>query len=94
VVRRIGAQIALLAFSLAILAGLYAGNQPGTILTRAWIALLLGLLLGQAAAWTGKAVLRDFLRQRKVELDRKHFDALRAANAQAEEPAVASPNGG
>ncbi len=94
-VRNIGAQIGLLAFLLAVLAGLYAGNSPTVIMSRALVALVAGAVLGQLAGWSAKLVLRDYLQKRKLEIDRRHFEAVRAmANAagdQAPEAPVTSP---
>ena len=58
-IRTIGAQIALVAFAAAILAGLYAGNSPVTVLTRALLAMIVALFVGQAVAWSIKLVLRE-----------------------------------
>jgi len=64
-VARVGAQIALLAFAVAILAGLYAGNEPVTVLTRALLVMVAALLIGQGVAYTGRLVLTDHLRQKQ-----------------------------
>lgn len=76
--RTAGAQIGLLAFAVAIVAGLYAGNPPTVILARALWALLLGALIGHAAGWACKLVLRDYLQRRKLAVDREHMAAVRA----------------
>lgn len=77
-IRRIGAQVALLAFGVAVAGGLYAGNPPLTVLLRALAALAGGFVVGQVAAFSAKLVLRDFLQKRKVEMDREHLRSLRA----------------
>ncbi len=88
----IGAQVALFAFGAAILAGLYAGNSPTTVIWRALLALVGGLIVGQVAAWVGKLVLRDHLRQKKQAIDREHVAATRAGDADvAETETVAAP---
>ncbi len=69
----IGAQIALLAFAVAIVAGISAGNSPTTVLTRALIAMFVALVVGKLAAWTTKLVLRDHLQHKKLEIDRAHI---------------------
>ena len=84
-VRSIGAQLGLLAFASAIVAGLYAGNAPTTILLRALLVMVAACLLGQAAGWLGKLVLRDHLQRRKLEIDQAHQEAVRAAQAQMAE---------
>ena len=77
----VGAQLALLAFAVAILAGLQAGNGVVTILTRALICMFIASMVGQLVAWMAKLVLRDFLQARKVKLDQAHVHALEAIEA-------------
>ncbi len=81
-VQHASAQLGLLAFTVAILAGLYAGNSATVILTRALLALLAGAVVGQLAGWAAKAVLRDHLQRRKLQIDREHADAVRALDAE------------
>ena len=64
----------------AVLAGIEAGNAPSVILIRALVALVLGAAAGQAAGWAAKLVLRDYLQAKKLEIDRRHFEAVRAMN--------------
>ncbi|MGD8454338.1 MAG: hypothetical protein PVJ57_21200 [Phycisphaerae bacterium] len=94
-VRSIGAQLGLLAFGLAILAGLYAGNSPITILTRSLLIMVVACVLGQIVGWSGKLVLRDHLQRRKLALDREHCEAMLAMSedAEAPEPAAAAEEG-
>jgi len=73
-VGKLGAQIALVAFAAAIVAGLYAGNAPTTVLTRALTVLAVALFVGQAAAYVGKLALRDFLQHEKTRIDRAHVE--------------------
>lgn len=82
--RGIGAQIGLLAFAAAIVAGLYAGNSMTVILSRALVAMLIGSLVGQAAGWAAKAVLRDHLQRKKVQIDREHLAAIREMTGDAD----------
>ena len=77
-VRSLGAQIGLLVFAVALIAGIYAGNPVTVVLTRALIALVLGALLGQAAGWTAKLALREYLQREKIAIDREHLDAMKA----------------
>jgi len=94
-VRSTGAQIGLLAFGVAIVAGLTAGNSVVVVLQRALIAMILGAMVGQVAAWTAKYVLRDHLQRRKLQIDQEHVDAIRAMSHEAAEAdeAEASPSG-
>lgn len=78
----IGAQVALLAFAVALFAGLYAGNTPTTVLARALLAMVAGLLVGQWVAWVCKQILREHLQQRKVQIDLGHVDALEPGSAE------------
>jgi hypothetical protein len=86
-IERLGARIALLSFAAAILAGLAAGNSEVTVLTRALVAMVLALLLGQAVGWACKSVVREHLQQIKQRLDREHLAALEAHEAAARAPA-------
>jgi len=82
-IRTTAARIALLAFGLTLLAGVYAGNSPATVLFRALVALLLGLLVGQIAGWAGRVLLRDHLQRRKRAIDEEHAAAVRAMQTAA-----------
>ncbi len=90
-VRSIGAQIGLLAFSAALLAGLYAGNSLSTVLVRAIVILLLASTLGQLVGWVGKMVLRDHLQRKKLTLDSEHRDAVRAITEEPAAPETVNP---
>jgi hypothetical protein len=83
-VGQIAAQVALLAFAAAIVAGLHAGNSATTVLLRALLTLAAALLLGSAAAWTVKLVLRDHVQRAKREIDQEHVRASSAPDATAE----------
>jgi hypothetical protein len=72
------AQLGLMAFAIAIGAGLWAGNAPATVLARALAAMLMAWLVGQAIATSARHVLREHLTRRKVELDRAHLEAIEA----------------
>lgn len=82
-VRSIGAQIGLLAFAVAVIAGLYAGNSVTLILTRALVAMVIGSIIGQIAGWGAKLVLRDYLQKKKTSIDREHIQAMQALNPPA-----------
>ena len=68
-VGRVSAQIALLAFAIAIAAGLYAGNAPVVVLRRALVAMLVGLVVGKLVGWTTRLAVRDHLRRGKLAHD-------------------------
>jgi uncharacterized membrane protein YczE len=80
--RTIGAQIALLTFTLAVVAGVAVGNSPITVLTRGLISMVAALVVGQIAAVVCKVVLRDHLQKRKHGLDLAHVAALNAATTE------------
>jgi hypothetical protein len=84
-VRSLGAQLGLLAFAAAILAGLHVGNSPTTILIRALLVMLVGYAIGKTVAWTGSVMLREHLQRKKLAIDRAHNEAVRAL---AEQPAT------
>ena len=78
-VRSIGAQLGLLAFAVAIVVGLVAGNSVTTVLIRALLVMLAACVIGQAVGWAGKLVLRDHLQRKKLQIDRQHRNANRAS---------------
>lgn len=84
-VGRFGVQVALLAFSGAILAGVVAGNDAQTVLSRALLAMVIAMFIGQLVGWTSKMVLRDHLQRRKTAVDAEHEAALEAADAAADD---------
>lgn len=73
-----GAQIGLLAFAVALVAGLMAGNSATVVLIRALVALAVGAGVGQAAAWAARTVLREHLQRRKLQIDQEHLAAVQA----------------
>ncbi len=83
------AQIALLAFATAIVAGLGAGNAPETILSRALGVLVVAWLVGQLASAAANRVLGEHLTARKIKLDRAHLDEIE--RAKDETPVEAQP---
>ncbi len=87
-VQHTGAQLGLLAFTVAIVAGLYVGNSATVVLTRALLALLVGAVVGQLAGWAAKSVLRDHLQRKKLEIDRRHSDAMADLLRQGPPPAA------
>lgn len=87
-VRSTGVQIGLLAFAVAVIAGVYAGNPATVVMLRALLAMLVGVLIGQAAGWMAKLVLRDHLQRRKLQIDQQHFEAIRALNRVVEQVEV------
>lgn len=71
----LNAQVGLLAFSAAVAAGVYVGNTPLTVLTRALVAMLGALFVAQIVTATTKRVLRDHLQRRKFAIDHEHVTA-------------------
>lgn len=84
-VRSIGAQIGLLAFAVALLAGLYAGNSAAVVLTRALIAMAVGAVVGQVAGWAARLVLRDHLQKKKLQIDQEHMAAVQMTDGEADD---------
>jgi len=77
IVRFSGATLGLLAFSVAILGGLWVGNPVAEILSRAIWSLVVFCALGLAVGAAAQAVVEEYARRR--------FDAVRAeAEAAAE----------
>lgn len=83
--------LGLLAFSAAIFAGLYAGNEVVTILSRAISALIVCLLLGAVIGWMAETVIAENLKaadQRENDLDRESEQAVTNPNPD-QEPQIA-----
>ncbi len=76
-VRNTGAQIGLLAFAVALVAGIQAGNPVTVVLARAMGALFMGAMVGQGAGLAAKHVLREHLQRRKLAIDKAHLAAMR-----------------
>ncbi len=68
-------QVGLLAFALAIAAGLYSGNSATTVLSRALVAMVVGLVAARLAGGAMRLVLREYLQQKKYEIDRRYAEA-------------------
>ncbi len=85
-INSISVQVALLAFALAITAGLYAGNGVVTVLSRALVAMCVALVVGKLAGGVVRLVLRDHLQARKFAIDQA------AAEVAAED--IADTDGG
>ncbi len=77
--RKLGAQIGLLAFGMAIIAGLYAGNSPSVILMRALVAMVIGVFVGQGAGMAGRLILREHLQRIKQQIDLEHLAAIKVS---------------
>lgn len=91
IIGRIGAQVALLAFSLSLLAGLWVGNPPVTVLSRALLMLVAALLVGHLVAWCGHLVLLEDLTQRKAEIDTRHAQQRRRSRPSQSPTSDAAP---
>lgn len=85
----LGAQVGLVAFAVAIVAGLSAGNSAITVLSRALLAMVGAILIAQLAGYCLKLVLRDHLQRRKSAIDQAHVAALAARQAGAVQAAAA-----
>ena len=73
--------LALLAFSAAIFAGLVAGNDMTTILSRALSAMILFLLLGAVVGWMAQMVICEHSKA-EAEKSEDHLDqATEQANS-------------
>ena len=67
----LSAQIGLIAFAIAIVAGLHAGNSATTILSRAMLMMIGAIFAGQITAYAGRTILRDHLRKKKEAVERE-----------------------
>lgn len=83
----LGAQLALVAFAAAILAGLAAGNSAWTVTTRALLVMVMAVFVGQAVGWVTRLLLRDHLQRAKMRIDSEHLsqvEAIRGVQADIE----------
>lgn len=80
-IHSVSAQLACLSFSLAVVAGLRAGNSFLTVLTRALVAMIVALVIARVVAALGALVIREHLVNRKLDIDRAHLAAVAALNA-------------
>lgn len=78
-VQRISAQIGLLAFASAIIVGLWVSNSFETTLLRAIMIMLGSVIVAQFVLAGAKQVVREELQRRKLNIDRAHVSAVRAA---------------
>ncbi|MBI5863899.1 MAG: hypothetical protein HZB38_05225 [Planctomycetes bacterium] len=77
----VSAKVGLLAFAIAIAAGLHAGNSVPTILTRAMLIMICAILIAQVAAYGAKLILRDHLQNAKSQIDAEHARESEAGTA-------------
>ena len=87
IVRFSGATLGLLAFSIAVFGGLWAGNPVGLILSRAIWSLVIFCALGLVVGAAAQAVVEEYARRRfdavRAEVAAKAAEALEAAQAAA-----------
>jgi hypothetical protein len=62
-IRMVSGSLGLLGFSASILAGVWAGNDMTTILTRAWWVLIVFLIFGAIVGWIAQIVINEYIRQ-------------------------------
>ncbi len=67
-VRMIAGSLALLAFSAATLAGVWAGNDWSTVLLRAWSAMILFLIFGALIGWMAQSALEEYLSKNRQRI--------------------------
>lgn len=92
IARFIGAVLALFAFSVSVLAGLYVGNPVTVVLSRSILALIVFFLIGLALGAAAQAVVREHAKAREREQDRVELPA--PPGSAAVRPTVASPSPG
>jgi hypothetical protein len=83
VARLSGACCGLILFSGMLVCGLLAGNQPESIVLRALVGLIGGVLLGSLAGWIGLHIVND-TPQSPTEKDEAGLDASKGVSAAAE----------
>ena len=85
----VSGSLALIAFSAAIFAGLWSGNDFSTILTRALWSLVLLLLLGAFFGWMAQIVIDEHIRNSTRQM-MEHLPTT--SSAQPEEPVSTTSN--
>ena len=91
-VRLCGAALGFLAFSIAILLGLWSNNPFEVILTRALWALVGFFMLGTATGWVAWRVLDEHALRRDRELEAELRNALARAAEQAQAATDEAPH--
>jgi len=71
IARMTSGSLGLLAFSGSILVGLWCGNDPTSILSRALSALVVFLLIGGVLGWTAKKTINEHLLAHHDRLERQ-----------------------
>ena len=79
--RIIAAQLGLFAFGVTVCAGLIAGDSFNTVIVRALVAMLVVAAVGYLAGWAARTILRNHLLQRKLKVEREHYEKRRASEA-------------
>lgn len=69
IARLAGAALALFAFSVSVLAGLYVGNPVTLVLSRGILALVLFFLIGLALGAAAQLVVREYSEARLRDLE-------------------------
>ena len=75
----------MLAFSTAIFAGLWTGNDVTTVLLRAWWALILFLIFGAMIGWMAKVIVVEHMQKIADELKDQ------PSNPQPDHPGMQNP---
>ncbi len=68
IARFCGAVLGLLAFGVATIAGLAAGNPPEAVLSRSLWALIVFCVVGLIVGTVAQAVVNEYLRNKREEL--------------------------
>lgn len=89
-IRLVSGTLALLAFAVALIVGVWVGNDVATVLWRAWGAMVLFLIVGAVIGWMIQLVLEEYLekttRQVMAQFDESPAGTPMDAAAQADGP--------
>lgn len=86
IIRFSGATLGLLAFSVAVVGGLWAGNSATVILSRAIWSLVIFCALGFALGAAAQAVVEEYAHRRFDKVRAEVAEAVESAKAAAEAP--------
>ncbi len=79
-VRLIAGILSLIGFSVAIIVGLWIGNPFETILSRAWLTLVMFFILGAFAGAIVQAVIDEHRLQKMMELQQQYAEQSETEN--------------
>lgn len=91
IVRMTAGTLGLLAFAASIFAGVWVGNDPMVVLYRAWVAMMLFIIVGAIFGWMAQMIVKDHIKNAlNIDLD---LAAAEAKNSGTQKPAKKKTTG-